>query len=108
MRAACRATHGLAPATESAPAGSRMLRVSSNTSLIAAQMASVSTRIISSTHFRARRKVSFPHGAHRDPVGEQPDVRQRDPPPGASERAMASESVGCTPITRTSGCSCFT
>ena len=47
-------------ATPSAPAGSRMLRVSWNTSLMAAQTASVSTTTKSSTSARAMRKVSSP------------------------------------------------
>src|SRR5680860_1865224 len=59
-RAPVRSTQCLSPAIASAPAGSRMLRVSSKTSLIAAQTASESTRTISSTSSRQRRKVSTP------------------------------------------------
>ncbi len=50
VRAAAPLLHvGLRPATARAPAGSRIERVSSNTSLIAAQMASVFTVTIRST-----------------------------------------------------------
>ena len=59
-RSSSRLQYSLAPAIESAPDGSNITRVSSNTSLIAAQMASVSTKIISSTSSRQRRKVSLP------------------------------------------------
>ena len=77
-----RAAYSLAPAMASAPAGSRIERVSSNTSLIAAQMASVSTSTISSTSLRHRRKVSVADLLHRHAVGEQPDMVQRDAPFG--------------------------
>ncbi len=53
-------TYRFSPATESAPAGSATLRVSSNTSLMAAQISSVDTSTTSSTHSRATRKVSSP------------------------------------------------
>ena len=59
-RTCVRSTYCLAPGTPSAPGGSRMLRVSWNTSLIAAQTSSVSTSTMSSTSSRARRKVSSP------------------------------------------------
>ena len=86
-----RSTQALAPATASAPAGSRIERVSSNTSLMAAQMSSLSTRTISSTSSRHRRKVSSPDLLHRHAVGEQPDLGAACTRwPAASERVMAS------------------
>ena len=51
---ALRARVGLQPGDPSAPAGSRIARVSSKTSLIAAQISSVSTTTISSTQLAAR------------------------------------------------------
>ena len=68
----------LAPATASAPAGSRMERVSSKTSLIAAQMASLSTTIISSTYCWHRRKVSAPTSLTAAPSAEDADLLERD------------------------------
>src|SRR5256886_2930199 len=59
-RAPWRSTQALAPAIASAPAGSSTTRVSSNTSLIAAHIASVSASTISSTSSRHRRNVSRP------------------------------------------------
>jgi hypothetical protein len=67
-----RAAQALAPATPRAPAGSRMERVSSNTSLMAAQMASLSTRITSSTYCWHRRKVSSPTCFTATPSAKMP------------------------------------
>ena len=74
--AGCVALWRIRPATASArAAGSRMERVSSNTSLIAAQMASVSTRSSRRRIPRHRRKVS--PTSLTAAVGEQADVVQR-------------------------------
>ena len=54
------------------PAGSRTARVSSNTSLIAAQISSVSTSTISSTSSRHRRKVSSPTCFTATPSANRP------------------------------------
>ena len=80
-------------ATPSAPAGSRMLRVSWKTSLMAAQTASVSTTTKSSTSARARRKVSSPTSLTAVPSAEQPDIGQRDALAGA-HRAQHGVGVG--------------
>jgi hypothetical protein len=53
-------SHALAPATATAPAGSRMPRVSLKTSLMAADMAGLSTSSTPSTSWRHRRNVSAP------------------------------------------------
>ena len=74
------ATHVFRPATASAPAGSMMLRVSSNTSLIAAQISSLVTRTTSSTVCCAIAKVQLAHLAHGDAVGEDADVVERHAP----------------------------
>ncbi len=59
-------------ATPSAPAGSRMLRVSWNTSLMAAHTASVSTTTKSSTSARVTRKVSSPTSLTAVPSENRP------------------------------------
>ena len=103
--AACAcSTYCLMAATPSAPAGSRMLRVSWNTSLMAAQTASVSTTTKSSTSSRARRKVSSPTSLTAVPSENRPDVGQRARAcRRCTERSIASESAVCTPITWISG-----
>jgi hypothetical protein len=62
----------LIAATASAPAGSTMLRVSTNTSLMPAQTASVSTSMNSSTSSRAMRKVSSPTSLTAVPSENRP------------------------------------
>ena len=104
----CRATHAFTPAIASAPAGSRMERVSSKTSFSAAQMASVSTRTISSTYCRTRRNVSLPTCFTATPSANRPTCASLTRRPASIERAIASESSGCTPITLTSGRTRFT
>ena len=99
----CSAAYCLIAATPSAPAGSRMLRVSSNTSLIAAQTASVSTTTKSSTSARVRRKVSLPTCLTAVPSENRPTSSSVTRRPACTERTMASESVVCTPMTRMSG-----
>ena len=98
-----RSHHALMPAIASAPAGSRIERVSSKTSLIAAQVASVSTVIISSTYCCARRNVSRPTCLTATPSANRPTCGSVTRRPAASERVIASESTGCTPITLIAG-----
>ena len=93
------------PATASAPAGSRIERVSWNTSLIAAHRASVSTVTTSSTYFWHSLKVSAPTRLTAVPSEKRPTSASSMRSPAARERAMASESRVCTPITRISGAS---
>ncbi len=93
------------PAMDSAPAGSRMDRVSWNTSLIAAQIASVSTSTISSTYCLHSRRVSSPTIFTAVPSENRPTSCSCTRRPAAIERAIASESVVCTPITLISGAS---
>ncbi len=90
-------------ATPRAPAGSRMLRVSSKTSLIAAQAASVSTTTHSSTSSRARRKVSAPTRLTAVPSENRPTSSSSTRSPASIDRIIASESFICTPTTRISG-----
>ena len=99
----CVATYCLMPATPSAPAGSRMLRVSWKTSLMAAQTASVSTTTKSSTSSRARRKVSSPTSLTAVPSENRPTSASATRSPARTERSIASESAVCTPITLISG-----
>src|SRR5712672_606541 len=75
----CFSTQAFAPAVASAPAGSSTTRVSSNTSLIAAHIASVSTSTISSTSRRQRRNVSLPTSLTATP-GKKADVLELDAP----------------------------
>ena len=92
-----RFAQALAPATASAPAGSRIERVSSNTSLIAAQIASVSTSTISSTYSWHRRKVSAPTYLTAAPSAKRPTDSRRTRLPALSDRSMASASAASTP-----------
>ncbi len=103
-----RSTQDFRPAIASAPAGSRIARVSSKTSLIAAQIWSVSTSTISSTNCRHSRKVSSPTFLTAVPSENRPTSCSSMRRPALIERAIASESVVCTPITRTSGRTCLT
>ena len=89
----------LRPAMLSAPAGSRMLRVSWKTSLMAAQTASVSTTTKSSTSSRTSRNVSSPTSFTAVPSENRPTSSSWTRWPAASERAMASESSIWTPMT---------
>ena len=81
------------PRRASAPAGSSIARVSSNTSLIAAQISSVSTSTTSSTSCAARRNVSradlaSPRRRRRTARRASSCTRR----PASSERAIASAS----------------
>ncbi len=80
-----------------------MLRVSWNTSLIAAHTASVSTTTKSSTSRRVRRKVSSPTSLTAVPSANSPTSLSCTRLPLLTERTIASESVVCTPITWISG-----
>ena len=80
-----------------------MLRVSMNTSLIAAQTASVSTVMNSSTRSRVMRKVSWPTSFTAVPSEKRPTSANVTRLPAATDCAIASESFICTPITRISG-----
>ncbi len=77
-----RSIYAFAPATASAPAGSRMLRVSWNTSLIAAQTSSVSTTMTSSTCSLRQAEGFFADQLDRGAVRKQADVGQRHAPAG--------------------------
>ena len=104
----CRSIQAFAPAIDSAPAGSRIDRVSSNTSFSAAHVASVSTSTMSSTYCCASRNVSLPTCFTATPSANRPTWASFTRRPAASERAIASESSGCTPITLMSGRTRFT
>ena len=97
------ATYCFIAATPIAPAGSRMLRVSSNTSLIAAQTASVSTTTKSSTSARVRRNVSSPTCLTAVPSENRPTSSSVMRSPALTERIIASESAIWTPMTLISG-----
>ena len=104
----CSSTHCLRPATERAPAGSITLRVSSNTSLIAAQIASFETRTTPSHARCAQSKVHAPTCRTATPSAKRPTCSRRTRSPAASERYIASASNGSTPITATCGISALT
>ncbi|MCY1378910.1 hypothetical protein D9M69_665810 [compost metagenome] len=80
-----------------------MLRVSTNTSLMAAHTASVSTVMNSSTRPRAMRKVSSPTSLTAVPSENSPTSASVVRSPSRTERIIASESFICTPITLISG-----
>src|SRR5438477_462298 len=88
---------------DSAPAGSRIERVSSKASLIAAQIASVSTSTISSTSSRQMRNGSLPTCLTATPSAKSPTLSSFTRRPASSERAIAAESTGSTPMIRISG-----
>ena len=102
-----RAAQALRPATASAPAGSMTLRVSSKTSLIAAQISSFVTRTTPSTHSRAMRNVSSPTSRTATPSAKMPTRSRWTRFPASSERYMASASKGSTPMTFTPGITAF-
>ena len=101
-------TYFFMPAMAKAPAGSRMLRVSEKTSLIAAQISSVSTVIISSTTFLQIRNVSLPTNFTAVPSENKPTSFISMRLFALSERFMASESEACTPITLVLGLTALT
>ena len=81
-----------------------MLRVSSKTSLMAAQISSLLTRTTSSTVCRASSKVICPTSRTATPSAKMPTVVERHPvarPPASWY--MASASNGSTPTMRTPG-----
>ncbi|CAJ9935907.1 Uncharacterised protein [Burkholderia pseudomallei] len=104
---ACSA-YRFAPATASEPAGSSTLRVSWNTSLIAAQSASVSTVTTSSRYAAQRRNVSSPTSLTAVPSEKSPTSVSSMRRPAASDCFIAHESSVCTPITLISGRTAFT
>ncbi len=103
-----RSIQRLAPASASAPAGSSTVRVSSKTSLIAAQISSVSTSTISSTSSLARRNVSRPTCRTATPSAKRFTCASVTRLPAFSEWNIAAESTGSTPITRVRGETRFT
>ena len=98
-----RSTHDFSPATASAPAGSMMLRVSSNTSLIAAQISSLVARTISSTVARTIGNVFSPTWRTATPSANKPTSPSCTRSPRSSDCAIASASTGSTPTTCVSG-----
>ena len=80
-----------------------MLRVSMKTSLIAAQTASVSTVMNSSTSSRETRNVSSPTSFTAVPSEKSPTSARVMRLFAATERVIASESFICTPMTLISG-----
>ncbi len=103
-----RATHARRPATASAPAGSISERVSSKTSLIAAQISSFDTRMTSSTLACTIGKVSVPTSRTATPSAKMPTRSRLTRRPASIDRYIASASNGSTPITLTSGLIAFT
>mmetsp|Transcript_69706 Transcript_69706/g.179717 ORF Transcript_69706/g.179717 Transcript_69706/m.179717 type:complete len:224 (-) Transcript_69706:603-1274(-) len=87
------------PATASAPAGSSSTRVSRKESLIAAQISSVETVTISSTHIWHRRKVSSPTFRTAAPSAKRPTAGSSSTFPALRLSVMAAESLASTPIT---------
>mmetsp|Transcript_6678 Transcript_6678/g.16148 ORF Transcript_6678/g.16148 Transcript_6678/m.16148 type:complete len:361 (-) Transcript_6678:144-1226(-) len=102
-----RATNAFSPATPSAPAGSKMARVSSKTSLMAAQISSLLTTITPSTKSLHSRNVSAPTSVTAVPSANVPTLGSSTRSPAARLRAMASASSLSTPYTFTSGRSRF-
>jgi hypothetical protein len=76
-----------------------MMRVSSKTSLIAAQISSLVTRTISLTVSRTMGNVCSPTCCTATPSANMPTVSRRTRRPAASDCAIASASTGSTPIT---------
>ena len=80
-----------------------MERVSTNTSLMAAHTASVSTVMNSSTKPRVMRKVSSPTSFTAVPSENKPTSFKVTRFLACTEAIMACESFICTPITLISG-----
>mmetsp|Transcript_126686 Transcript_126686/g.370161 ORF Transcript_126686/g.370161 Transcript_126686/m.370161 type:complete len:220 (-) Transcript_126686:573-1232(-) len=95
------------PATASAPAGSRTTRVSMNESLMAAQISSVDTFIISSTTVEQIRKVSSPTRRTAAPSAKRPTAGSSTTSPASRLRVMAAESLASTPKTLIEGLMAF-
>mmetsp|Transcript_102512 Transcript_102512/g.330794 ORF Transcript_102512/g.330794 Transcript_102512/m.330794 type:complete len:214 (-) Transcript_102512:685-1326(-) len=91
------------PATASAPAGSNTTRVSMNESLMAAQMSSVDTVIISSTTIWQSRKVSSPTRRTAAPSAKRPTEGSSRTSPASRLCVMAAESEASTPTTLIEG-----
>ena len=111
MRLSCqrsRATYFLIPATASAPAGSTIERVSSNTSWMAAQISSVSTSRISSTCALHSANVSSPTRLTATPSAKIPTRSRVTRRPACSDSYMPADSSGSTPMIRTFGYRYFT
>ena len=85
-----------------------MERVSSNTSLMAAQISSFVTRTTSSTVERATSNVCRPTVRTATPSAKMPTWSSVTRVPAASDWAMASASTGSTPMTAMSGRIAFT
>jgi hypothetical protein len=79
------------------------VRVSPNTSLIAAQIWSVSTSTMPSSSSRHSAKVSAPTCFTATPSANKPTWSSLTRRPAFSDRAIASASTGSTPITLTDG-----
>ncbi len=103
-----RSTHARRPATASAPAGSMIERVSSKTSLMAAQIWSFETRTISSTVFCTMGKVISPTSRTATPSAKIPTRSSTIRRPASSDWYIASASYGSTPMTRMFGRSALT
>mmetsp|Transcript_15496 Transcript_15496/g.65398 ORF Transcript_15496/g.65398 Transcript_15496/m.65398 type:complete len:210 (-) Transcript_15496:665-1294(-) len=104
----CFSQNALAPATATAPAGSRMDRFSVNTSLIAAHIWSVFTVITPSTSCWHRSKHTSPTCRTATPSAKPSTLARRQISPWNSDCAMALAPSGSTPITLTSGRMLFT
>ena len=103
-----RLAHAFRPARASAPEGSRMARVSSKASLMAAQIWSLSTRMMSSTNSRQSAKVSSPTRLTAVPSANRPTSFSVTGAPSARDWRMASASVVSTPMTLMPGRTAFT
>mmetsp|Transcript_31551 Transcript_31551/g.74997 ORF Transcript_31551/g.74997 Transcript_31551/m.74997 type:complete len:206 (+) Transcript_31551:264-881(+) len=102
-----RLIHALAPARATAPAGSRIERVSLKTSLMAALMAELSTRTMPSTSCRQRRKVSIPTCFTATPSAKASTLESITRRPVANDCAIALAPTGSTPMTLMDGLSSF-
>ncbi len=98
-----RATYFFSPATASAPAGSTIERVSSNTSWMAAQISSVSSSMISSTWSRHSENVSSPTRLTATPSAKIPTLSRVTRRPAFSDSYMLAASSGSTPMMRMLG-----
>ena len=85
-----------------------MVRVSSKTSLIAAQIASLSTNTISSTVCVAIANVCSPTSRTATPSANSPTRSSTTRWPASRERFIASASTGSTPMMRTEGMTALT
>ena len=103
----CSATYFLIAATDIAPAGSAITRVSSKISLIAEHISSLVTVITPSSNLSHRRNVSVPIVFTATPSAKIPTEGRVTISPASMAALKQADSSDSTPMILMSGFSCF-